>query len=83
MHPHEAKFELLAKAIELSGAGRRDLVDTLVDNSPNFTFFRVIDVPVGIFLAQLPQGRVRIVHMPEVMLPLCAVAALLFCCSHL
>ena len=43
-----------------------DLVQSLVDNSPGFTFFRVIDVPVGVCLAQLPPERLRIVHLPEV-----------------
>lgn len=43
-----------------------DLVESLVERSPSFTFFRVIDVPIGIVLSQLPTGRLRIVHMPEV-----------------
>ena len=43
-----------------------DLVESLVANSAGFTFFRVIDVPIGIFLAQLPPERLRIVHLPEV-----------------
>ena len=45
---------------------RNDLVVSLVQSSPGFTFFRVIDVPVGIFLAQLPAERLRIVHLPEI-----------------
>jgi galactosylxylosylprotein 3-beta-galactosyltransferase len=46
-----------------------DLVVGLVAQSPSFTFFRVIDVPVGIFLDRLPpehKARLRIVHLDEV-----------------
>ena len=52
-----------------SGCGfimARDLVETLAAQAATFTFFRVIDVPVGVVLSRLPAGRVRIVHMPEV-----------------
>ncbi|KAL1512373.1 hypothetical protein AB1Y20_005631 [Prymnesium parvum] len=44
----------------------RDLVEWLVEQSPAMTFFRVIDVPVGVYLAALPPSRVRIVHVPEI-----------------
>ena len=48
-----------------------DLIEALVAASPSFTFFRVIDVPIGVCLDRLapdylPDGRLRIVHMPEV-----------------
>ena len=41
----------------------------LVEMSPTFSFFRVIDVPVGIFLDRLPPARkaaLRIVHVDEI-----------------
>lgn len=47
----------------------RDLIDGLVEASPSFTFFRVIDVPIGIFVDRLPpalRATLRIVHMEEV-----------------
>jgi len=47
-------------------ARRYDLIESLVASSPSFTFFRVIDVPVGVFLSQLPKERLHIVHMAEV-----------------
>ena len=37
--------------------------------SPSFTFFRVIDVPVGVFVDRLPaalKARTRIVHLEEI-----------------
>ncbi len=52
-----------------SGCGfllSRGLVDELVRRSPSFSFFRLIDVPVGICLAQLPADSFRLVHIPEV-----------------
>lgn len=52
-----------------SGCGfllAHDLVASLVEMSPTFTFFRVVDVPVGVFLSRLPEGRVRILHLDEV-----------------
>ena len=52
-----------------SGCGfviSHDLIAWLVGESADFTFFRVIDVPIGIVLAELPPERLRIVHMPEV-----------------
>lgn len=52
-----------------SGCGfviSEDLVQWLVQRSPTFTFFRVIDVPVGVYLAQAPPGRVRVIHVPEI-----------------
>ena len=53
-----------------SGCGfliARDLVEALVAASPTFTFFRVIDVPVGVCLSRcVPPEKLRIVHMDEV-----------------
>lgn len=54
-----------------SGCGfviSHDLVAWLVSESAAFTFFRVIDVPVGIYLAQLPErdARLHIVHLETV-----------------
>jgi len=52
-----------------SGCGfilAQDLVETLAAAAHTFTFFRVIDVPVGVVLSRLPEDRVRLVHMPEV-----------------
>ena len=54
-----------------SGCGfviSHDLIAWLVGESADFTFFRVIDVPVGIYLAQLPEReeRLSIVHLETV-----------------
>ena len=38
----------------------------LSDGLPNYLPHQVIDVPIGVCLAQLPTERLRIVHMPEV-----------------
>ena len=46
-----------------SGCGfiiSHDLIAWLVSESADFTFFRVIDVPVGIYLAQLPEREARL-----------------------
>ena len=55
-----------------SGCGfllSRDLIEGLVEQSPTFTFFRVIDVPVGVFVDRLPpklKEALRIVHVDEI-----------------
>ena len=45
------------------------VVEALVERSASMTFFRVIDVPVGIYLDMIEKerpGSLTIVHMPEV-----------------
>ena len=53
-----------------SGCGfliSRDLIELLNAQSHTFTFFRVIDVPIGICLARVvPPARLRIVHLETV-----------------
>ena len=47
----------------------RDLIEGLVEASPTFTFFRVIDVPIGVFVDRLPPAlkqTLRIVHLEEI-----------------
>ena len=55
-----------------SGCGfviARKVLEALVEASASFDFFRVIDVPVGIFVDRLPPAlkqKLRIVHLEEI-----------------
>ena len=66
------RARVCARRIRSQGCGfllARDLVDGLVEASPSFTFFRVIDVPIGVFVDRLPaplKQTLRIVHLDEI-----------------